>query len=89
MVALDRLGAVVIPCSEQLRAKDLIFRANHSEATTVVGHASNQAEIATEYVVEAPLPTGTSGPWRSKFRTKMTTSRCARSRCGHSAMRRR
>ncbi len=45
MIALDRLGAVVIPCSEQLRAKDLAFRANHSEATTIVGHASNQAEV--------------------------------------------
>jgi acyl-coenzyme A synthetase/AMP-(fatty) acid ligase len=45
MVALDRLGAVVIPCSEQLRAKDLAFRANHSEATTIVGHVSNQAEV--------------------------------------------
>jgi acetyl-CoA synthetase/medium-chain acyl-CoA synthetase len=45
MVALDRLGAVVIPCSEQLRAKDLAFRAVHSEATTVVGHISNQPEV--------------------------------------------
>ncbi|MBD5657107.1 MAG: AMP-binding protein, partial [Candidatus Eremiobacteraeota bacterium] len=45
MVALDRLGAVVIPCSEQLRAKDLAFRANHSEATTIVGHISNRAEV--------------------------------------------
>ncbi|HMD03431.1 MAG TPA: AMP-binding protein, partial [Candidatus Baltobacteraceae bacterium] len=45
MVALGRLGAVVIPCSEQLRAKDLAFRANHSEATTVIAHVSNQAEV--------------------------------------------
>ena len=45
MVALDRLGAVVIPCSEQLRAKDLAFRANHSEATTIVGHVTNRAEV--------------------------------------------
>jgi acyl-coenzyme A synthetase/AMP-(fatty) acid ligase len=45
MIALDRLGAVVVPCSEQLRAKDLAFRANHSEATTIVGHASNRAEV--------------------------------------------
>ncbi|MBV8602528.1 MAG: AMP-binding protein, partial [Candidatus Eremiobacteraeota bacterium] len=41
MLAFDRLGAVVIPCSEQLRAKDLLFRANHSEATAIVGHPSN------------------------------------------------
>ncbi|GAC1541131.1 MAG: acyl--CoA ligase [Vulcanimicrobiaceae bacterium] len=45
MVALDRLGAVVIPCSEQLRAKDLAFRAVHSEATTIVAHVSNAAEV--------------------------------------------
>jgi acyl-coenzyme A synthetase/AMP-(fatty) acid ligase len=45
MVALDRLGAVVIPCSEQLRAKDLAFRANHSEATTIVAHVSNAEEV--------------------------------------------
>jgi acyl-coenzyme A synthetase/AMP-(fatty) acid ligase len=34
-----------VPCSEQLRAKDLAFRANHSEAVTIVGHASNRAEV--------------------------------------------
>ncbi|MDQ2858778.1 MAG: AMP-binding protein, partial [Candidatus Eremiobacteraeota bacterium] len=45
MVALDRLGAVVVPCSEQLRAKDLAFRAAHSEATTIVAHVSNRAEV--------------------------------------------
>ncbi len=45
MVALDRIGAVVVPCSEQLRAKDLAFRAIHSEATTIVAHASNAAEV--------------------------------------------
>jgi acyl-coenzyme A synthetase/AMP-(fatty) acid ligase len=45
MVALARLGAVVVPCSEQLRAKDLSFRAEHSEATTIVAHVSNRAEV--------------------------------------------
>ena len=45
MLALDRIGAVVIPCAEQLRAKDLAFRANHSEATAIVGHISNAAEV--------------------------------------------
>ena len=45
MVALDRLGAVVLPCSEQLRAKDLAFRANHGEATAIVGHATNRNEV--------------------------------------------
>jgi acyl-coenzyme A synthetase/AMP-(fatty) acid ligase len=45
MVGLNRLGAVVVPCSEQLRAKDLAFRANHSGATTIVAHPSNRAEV--------------------------------------------
>ena len=45
MLGLDRLGAVVVPCSEQLRAKDLLFRANHSEARAIVAHASNAAEV--------------------------------------------
>jgi acyl-coenzyme A synthetase/AMP-(fatty) acid ligase len=45
MVGLARLGAIVVPCSEQLRAKDLAFRANHSGATTIVAHPSNRAEV--------------------------------------------
>jgi len=45
MLALDRIGAVVIPCSEQLRAKDLLFRATHSEARAIVAHVSNAAEV--------------------------------------------
>ena len=47
MTALLRLGAVAIPSAEQLRAKDLAFRANHSEATAVIAHASNSAEVDT------------------------------------------
>jgi acetyl-CoA synthetase/medium-chain acyl-CoA synthetase len=45
MLALDRIGAVVVPCSEQLRAKDLLFRATHSEARGIVAHVSNAAEV--------------------------------------------
>ena len=45
MLALDRLGAVAIPSAEQLRAKDLTFRANHSGATVVIAHASIRAEV--------------------------------------------
>ena len=45
MTALQRLGAVAIPCAEQLRAKDLAFRANHSEATTVIAHVTNYKEV--------------------------------------------
>ena len=45
MLALGRLGAVAVPCSEQLRAKDLLFRANHSEARAIVAHVSNASEV--------------------------------------------
>ena len=44
MAALDRLGAVSIPCAEQLRAKDLLFRATHSSAVAVVAGVDNYAE---------------------------------------------
>ena len=45
MTALLRIGAVAVPGAEQLRAKDLLFRATHSGAVAVVGHASNAGEI--------------------------------------------
>jgi acyl-coenzyme A synthetase/AMP-(fatty) acid ligase len=45
MTALLRIGAVGVPSAEQLRAKDLLYRANHSGATAVVAHASNAAEF--------------------------------------------
>jgi acyl-coenzyme A synthetase/AMP-(fatty) acid ligase len=44
MVALNRLGAVIVPCPEQLRAGDIAFRANHSEATTIVTAPANADE---------------------------------------------
>ncbi|HEY4440626.1 MAG TPA: AMP-binding protein [Candidatus Elarobacter sp.] len=45
MTALLRIGAVAVPSAEQLRAKDLAYRANHSGAVGVVGHVSNAEEI--------------------------------------------
>uniref|UniRef100_E6Q284 Putative acyl-coenzyme A synthetase n=1 Tax=mine drainage metagenome TaxID=410659 RepID=E6Q284_9ZZZZ len=45
MLALDRIGAVAIPCAEQLRAKDLLYRANHADVRAIVACASNQSEI--------------------------------------------
>src|SRR5262249_15938810 len=35
-LAALRLGAVVIPCTAQLRAKDIAYRANHSEAKAII-----------------------------------------------------
>jgi acyl-coenzyme A synthetase/AMP-(fatty) acid ligase len=45
MTALQRLGAVAIPGAEQLRAKDLLFRAVHGDATTVIAHIANAEEV--------------------------------------------
>jgi acyl-coenzyme A synthetase/AMP-(fatty) acid ligase len=70
MVALARLGAIVVPCSEQLRSKDLAFRARHSEATTIVAHPSNQHEAdltraAAPGLVRALLSGGEAPGWTS------------------------
>jgi acetyl-CoA synthetase/medium-chain acyl-CoA synthetase len=45
MTALLRIGAVAVPSAEQLRAKDLLFRATHSGAVAVIAHASNAQEV--------------------------------------------
>ena len=45
MTALMRLGAVAIPGAEQLRTKDLLFRAVHGDATAVIAHSDNAAEV--------------------------------------------
>ena len=45
MLALDRLGAIAIPGPEQLRAKDLLYRADHAEAVAMIGDAPNLAEL--------------------------------------------
>lgn len=45
MTALLRIGAVAVPSAEQLRAKDLAYRATHSGAVAMIGHVSNAEEI--------------------------------------------
>jgi acyl-coenzyme A synthetase/AMP-(fatty) acid ligase len=47
MIALLRLGAVAVPVAEQQRARDLLFRANHSEARAIIAHASAVADLET------------------------------------------
>ncbi len=46
MVACFRIGAVVLPCNEQLRAKDLRFRLNAAEPKLIVADERNAAELA-------------------------------------------
>lgn len=45
MLALLRVGAVAVPSSEQLRAKDLLFRASHSEAVAAISYATLVGEF--------------------------------------------
>jgi acyl-coenzyme A synthetase/AMP-(fatty) acid ligase len=45
MLGLLRLGAVAVPGAEQLRAKDLLYRANHAGATLAIGHIGNAGEV--------------------------------------------
>jgi len=53
MLGLLRLGAVAVPGAEQLRAKDLLFRANHAGATAAIAHVSNAGEVDA-IAAEAP-----------------------------------
>jgi acyl-coenzyme A synthetase/AMP-(fatty) acid ligase len=46
MLALLRLGAISIPCSEMLRHKDLAFRVEHSGSRLVVADRPAEAEVA-------------------------------------------
>jgi acyl-coenzyme A synthetase/AMP-(fatty) acid ligase len=45
MLACFRLGAVVLPCTEQLRAKDLRLRLEVARPTLVLADERNQAEL--------------------------------------------
>jgi acetyl-CoA synthetase len=51
MMACFRLGAVVLPCTEQLRAKDLALRLRVARPTSIVADERNRAEL------EAASPT--------------------------------
>ena len=45
MLALLRLGAVAIPGAEQLRTKDVLYRAVHGDATAVIAHIANAEDV--------------------------------------------
>ncbi|WP_209122109.1 acyl-CoA synthetase MbcS [Alkalihalobacillus sp. BA299] len=44
-LACLKAGLVIIPCSEMLRAKDLIYRINHSEAKAVIAYYQFTTEV--------------------------------------------
>jgi acyl-coenzyme A synthetase/AMP-(fatty) acid ligase len=45
MVACFRIGAVVLPCTEQLRAKDLVLRLDVARPALIVADERNRAEL--------------------------------------------
>ena len=45
MVACMRIGAVVLPCTEQLRAKDLRLRIDAAAPSLIVADERNRAEL--------------------------------------------
>jgi acyl-coenzyme A synthetase/AMP-(fatty) acid ligase len=47
MMACFRIGAVVLPCTEQLRAKDLRLRIDVAEPALIVADERNRAELET------------------------------------------
>src|SRR5438067_11570635 len=50
MVACFRLGAVALPCTEQLRAKDLRLRLDVARPTVVLADARNRGVLAAARV---------------------------------------
>ncbi|MBB4664168.1 acyl-CoA synthetase [Conexibacter arvalis] len=66
MVACFRIGAVVLPCTEQLRAKDLRLRLDHARPRLIVCDERNAAELAAARpdcaVLTIPDPSLFSGP---------------------------
>ncbi len=59
MVACFRIGAVVLPCNEQLRANDLRLRIDHARPTLIVCDERNAAELQAALALtgSAPEPT--------------------------------
>src|SRR5258708_32046525 len=45
-IAALRIGAIVIPCTSMLREKDLVYRANHSGACSIIATLEHAAMIA-------------------------------------------
>jgi acyl-coenzyme A synthetase/AMP-(fatty) acid ligase len=52
-LAALRIGALVIPCTSQLRAKDIAYRANHSEAKAIITTGEN-AELVENVRGDCP-----------------------------------
>ena len=55
MVACFRLGAVVLPCNEQLRSRDLRLRLDIAQPAAIVADARNLAELEAAGATDAPV----------------------------------
>ena len=67
-LAALKIGAVVIPCSEMLRKKDLQYRCTHSEARAVIAHKPYTAlfeDINSEQTIKLFVINGKEEGWVS------------------------
>jgi acyl-coenzyme A synthetase/AMP-(fatty) acid ligase len=60
MLACFRIGAVVLPCTEQLRAKDLRLRIDVAQPVLILADERNRAELEAAGVSELAMPTAAS-----------------------------
>ena len=65
-LATLKIGAVVIPCSEMLRKKDLLYRCSHSEAKAIIAHkpyTSLFTEINSKETIKSFVINGNEEGW--------------------------
>ena len=64
LLACQHLGAVLLPCSEQLRSKDIALRVERARPTLIVSDPRNRAELEGRTVLWTPLSqTGDAPPF--------------------------
>jgi acetyl-CoA synthetase len=68
MLACFRLGAVVLPCTEQLRAKDLRLRLAVARPRLVLADERNRAELEAALEGKPPEPTAPTTPRAAESR---------------------
>jgi acetyl-CoA synthetase len=64
MLACFRIGAVVLPCTEQLRAKDLRLRIDVAEPTLIIADERNRADLEVAVAGAGAGPRGASATAR-------------------------
>jgi acyl-coenzyme A synthetase/AMP-(fatty) acid ligase len=78
MIALFRIGAVAVPGAEQLRAREVLYRADHAEARAVIAHFSVVPELekmrADAKTVALWLACGGSAPGWNRLDDALATA---------------